>query len=134
MGHPLKPVQEEAQVPGDRTTGFEGRAPLLHRSDVGAACPITRSVSDVGAACPIARSVMTSAQAGITWGVPVSTLEVVVRGAWAGAKSSAPASAPKFGRRGGGKPAGVLGESAEGEKADASGRVACSCAGRVSQE
>ena len=28
----------------------------------------------------------------------------------------------------------VLGESAEGEKADASGRVACSCAGRVSQE
>ena len=28
----------------------------------------------------------------------------------------------------------VVGESAEGEKADASGRVACSCAGRVTQE
>ena len=77
MGHPLKPVQEEAQVPSGRTTGFEGRAPLLYRGDVDTACSIIRSV-------------LTSAQAGITWGVPV-----VARGVWAGTKTSVPARTPK---------------------------------------
>ena len=73
MGHPLKPVQEEAQVPSGRTTGFEGRAPLLYRGDVDTAYSIIRSV-------------LTSAQAGITWGVPVARAERVTdsggRGSW----------------------------------------------------
>ena len=55
VGHLLKPVQEEAQVPSGRTTGFEGRAPLLYRGDVDTAYSIIRSV-------------LTSDQAGITWG------------------------------------------------------------------
>ena len=62
MGHLLKPVAGRSA--GGRTTAFEGRAPLLHRSDV-------------GDAFPIARPVLTSARARITWGVPVDTGRVV---------------------------------------------------------
>ena len=62
MWYPLKPVQEQTRVPRSRTTGFEGRAPLLYRGDVDAAHLIPRSV-------------LTPAQAGITWGVPVARAE-----------------------------------------------------------
>ena len=55
----LKPVQEETQVPRCRASGFDPRAPLLYRGDVDAAHLIPRSV-------------LTPAQAGITWGVPVA--------------------------------------------------------------
>ena len=59
MGYLLKPVQEETQVPRCRTTRFEGR---VYRGDVDAAHLIPRTV-------------LTPAQAGITWGVPVARAE-----------------------------------------------------------
>ena len=78
MGYTLKPVQEETQVPRCRTTRFEGTAILLYGGEVDAAHLIPRSV-------------LTPTQAGITWGrARRTTLAVVPRGVWAGAKSSAP--------------------------------------------
>ena len=54
---PPQPSPGRTKVPSGRTTGFEGRAPLLYRGDVDTANSIIRSV-------------LTSAQAGITWGGP----------------------------------------------------------------
>ena len=84
---------------------------------------------------------MTSAEAGITCGVPD---ERAVRAIDSGGHGSrglgwrevvGSRESPEVWTKGevASQPR-VLGESAEGEKADASGRVACSCAGRVSQE
>ena len=90
----------------------------------------------------IIRSVLTSAQAGITWGVPVARAERVTdsggRGSWSldwredvGPRENSERpfmrEVAKFRPR-------ELSVSAGGENADASGRVACSCSGRVRQE
>ena len=89
----------------------------------------------------VTRSMQTSAQAGITWGVPVARAERVTDSVGRGSKSGLaqsrrlPRELRKTKREGGGQDQPrELSVSAEGENADASGRVACTCAGRVSQE
>ena len=140
MRYPLKPVQEEAQVPRRRASGFNGMAPLLYRGDVDAA-----------------HLIPTPAQAGITWGVPVARAVRVADSGGRGSRSlgwredvgprvnSKGRSAREvveagheswFKQVSGRVAYTCAGRVSQGTKIslDASGRVACSCSGRVRQE
>ena len=121
MRYPLKPVQEETQVPRCRASGFDGRAPLLHRGDVDAAHLIPRPV-------------LTPAQAGITWGVHVARAVRVADSGGRGSRSLGwrEVVGPRVNSKG--RSAREVVEAGhESWFKQVSGRVAYACAGRVSQ-